>query len=352
MHGDFGNGQTGVGATPTHVYGATGTYTAVVTASNSAGRITATTSVTVTNAAPVANAGPNQAVLVGVGVALDGSASTDSDNHLPLSYAWTQVGGIPVTLSDAAAAKPSFTAPSTPAQLTFHLALTDARGLASLSSALVTVTVGDVGVAGLSVSNNGPAILGDAIQFAAAVMAGSNVVYTWDFGDGQTGTGPNPVHTYLATGTFNAVVVARNSTNELSATTFATVVSNSALNGTLTTKVGPTLITYTLVLTNEHASLPMTNVMISGSVPAQAQLVFCTNAILSASGGDYDNGFVRLPAPVTLAVGQSVTLTWTVRPNPGTRSVVNRGHATGKNASIDLSVFSQIYGIFLPALSA
>ena len=43
-------------------------------------------------------------------VTLDGSGSSDPDGD-PLSYAWTQVSGPTVALSDATAAQPTFTAP-------------------------------------------------------------------------------------------------------------------------------------------------------------------------------------------------------------------------------------------------
>jgi PKD repeat protein len=45
---NFGDGNTSSGATPTHTYGSAGTYTVVVTASNSLDLLTATTIVTVT----------------------------------------------------------------------------------------------------------------------------------------------------------------------------------------------------------------------------------------------------------------------------------------------------------------
>ena len=347
---NFGDGQVMNGQTISHTYSAVGIYTATVTATNGAGSVVATTLVSVTNDRPVANAGSNQSVTVGAAVSLNGSASSDADNHLPLSYGWKQIGGSAVVLTNASSATPSFNAPATPMVLTFQLVVTDAFGLADLSPATVVVTVTDVPLAGLSVINNGPVILGNAIQFTAAVTAGSNVVYTWNFGDGQTGSGPNPIYTYLTTGTFNVVVTATNSVNGSSATTVATVTASSALNGRLTADVGPTLITYTLVVTNAHASFPVMGVIVSGSVPAQAQLVSFTNAISSTTGGDYGNGFVRNPAPVTLSAGQSITITWTVKPNPGTRTVVTRGHARGVEGSLDLTVSSPIYGVFLPVL--
>jgi hypothetical protein len=49
---------------------------------------------------PVADAGPNQTVDEGVTVTLDGSNSSDPDGDIS-SYQWTQIAGIPVTLSKA-----------------------------------------------------------------------------------------------------------------------------------------------------------------------------------------------------------------------------------------------------------
>jgi LmbE family N-acetylglucosaminyl deacetylase len=87
---------------------------------------------------PVALTGPAQTVGSGAGVELDGSASYDPNSE-PLGYAWLQTGGPTVTLTGAATAKPTFTAPSGPATLVFSL--TVGNGVQTSAPADVDVTV-------------------------------------------------------------------------------------------------------------------------------------------------------------------------------------------------------------------
>ena len=94
------------------------------------------------NTAPTANAGPDQTVASAAAVTLDGTGSSDPEGQA-LTYAWTAPAG--VTLSDTAAASPTFTAPTLAAGaadqvLTFSLTVTDSLGLASTADT-VTVTV-------------------------------------------------------------------------------------------------------------------------------------------------------------------------------------------------------------------
>jgi hypothetical protein len=100
-----------------------------------------TTVVTVTNEPPVASAGPDQPVLPGAVITLDGSGSADPDGHLPLSYGWLQSGGETVTLSGTGKVSATFTAPVTAGVLTFTLSVTDSLGLAGLAPDPVVITV-------------------------------------------------------------------------------------------------------------------------------------------------------------------------------------------------------------------
>jgi hypothetical protein len=67
--------------------------------------------VSTTNSAPAASAGPDQSVELGQSVALNGSASNDADNHA-LTYAWTISSaptGSTAALADSTTALPQFT---------------------------------------------------------------------------------------------------------------------------------------------------------------------------------------------------------------------------------------------------
>ncbi len=93
------------------------------------------------NHAPVANAGQNQTRNEGSLVVLNGTASSDPDGDR-LSYAWSQVSGPLVILSDNSTATPNFTAPGVGlegATLVFQLLVND--GSAESAPAQVTVMV-------------------------------------------------------------------------------------------------------------------------------------------------------------------------------------------------------------------
>jgi hypothetical protein len=105
------------------------------------GTDTCIVNVTWANQPPAAAAGENQSVIPGDTVVLDGSGSTDPEAGT-LTFSWRQVEGSPVFLADPHAAQTSFLAPDIPPEgetLRFELTVTDAAGLKSRDSCLVTV---------------------------------------------------------------------------------------------------------------------------------------------------------------------------------------------------------------------
>ena len=93
------------------------------------------------NSAPNSVAGSSQSVASGANVTLNGSSSNDPDGDT-LTYAWTQVMGTTVTLTNTTSATTSFTAPTVTSDtlLRFQLQVTDPGGQSDTSTVSITVS--------------------------------------------------------------------------------------------------------------------------------------------------------------------------------------------------------------------
>jgi hypothetical protein len=85
------------------------------------------------------------------------------------------------------------------------------------------VTERPMPISGLAALDDSPTELGQATTLTATVTAGTSVTYTWDFGDGDTGSGAVVHHTYPTIGVYTAIVTASNPVSALTATTTVTV---------------------------------------------------------------------------------------------------------------------------------
>ena len=100
-----------------------------------------------------------------------------------------------------------------------YTAVVTASNNLNVITATTTVTITDTPVAGLTATNDSPTPLGGSTTLTATVAAGSNVTYTWVFGDGESGSGKVVSHHYPACGAYTAMVTASNSANFMTATT-------------------------------------------------------------------------------------------------------------------------------------
>ena len=137
---------------------------------------------TAANQAPVAEAGDAQSVIADAVVTLDGSA-TDPDGDA-LTYSWTQTSGTNVTLSDAAIADPTFTAPATAAVLVFELTVTDDSGDSATNTDSDTVTITVTAPAKPVIVGSGAVSHAENTETVAAYTAtqdadGNSISVTW-----------------------------------------------------------------------------------------------------------------------------------------------------------------------------
>ena len=212
-------------------------------AANVSFNFTVTSTTGTANAAPTANAGADVTANVSTLVQLNGSASSDADGNMPLTYGWTQVSGSPVTINGANTANPSFTAPATVSSLSFALVVTDALGAASTADTVVVNVVNqpNQAITGLQIAGPLTGNTGSAGSYVASIMAGSNVVYTWTVNGMSAGTGTTLSHTFATAGSYVVAVHAQNGTSSMDSS--VTVIVSNASTITLTPKAYLPLLT-------------------------------------------------------------------------------------------------------------
>jgi serine protease len=104
---------------------------------------------------PVANAGDDTQAEPGAAITLNGAGSSATAPAILSGYAWTQISGTPVALSDAQAVSPSCASPGDSDTLVFQLTVTDDGALSSSDTVEVRVGSGVHTAAGSSSDNGG-----------------------------------------------------------------------------------------------------------------------------------------------------------------------------------------------------
>lgn len=175
------------------------------------------------NTPPVASAGGPYTGQTGSPVAFDASASNDPDGSI-VQYDWDFGDGTVVT---NAGATPSHTYAAA-GTFTASVTVTDNRGATNTATAQVTIT--QPANQAPTANPGGPytGAAGSAIAFDGSASNdpdGSIASYAWDFGDGNTGTGVAPSHTYAAAGTYTVSLVVTDNLGlaSVAATTTATI---------------------------------------------------------------------------------------------------------------------------------
>jgi PKD repeat protein len=202
---DFGDNATSDQRNPIHTYTAAGTYTVTLTATNAAGSDdeVKTGYITVSSGggsgggeAPVANFTAN----ITEGNAPLAVQFTDTSTGVPTSWAWDFGDG-----NTATEQNPIHTYES-PGNYSVTLNASNAYGYNV--SAPTTITVLEPPVANFTYTpNEGNAPL--AVTFNDT-STGNVTAWSWDFGDGNTSTEKNPIHTYVSAGNYTISLNASN----------------------------------------------------------------------------------------------------------------------------------------------
>jgi PKD repeat protein len=210
---DYGDGNTDSGVTPSpHTYTTPGTYTVTLTITNSAG-VTSRTQQQVTVVAEPPQASftidPTGAA-IGQPVSFAASAS---DPHANItSYRWDFGDGTTPTI-DASSATTDSTSHPYGQSGTYTVTLTVGADNGTSTTVARQLTVGPVAA---FTSTPPQPVFGTPVTFDASSSTdpeqGQTITsYAWDFGDGSTGSGPNPSHSYAHPGTYTVALTVENS---------------------------------------------------------------------------------------------------------------------------------------------
>ena len=191
---DFGDGEHSTDANPTHTYAVDGVYTVTLTATNGCGEAVMTGIVVIATAGPQAffSAEPTTGC-ASMTVTFNNESSSNSE-----SFQWSFPGGLPATSTEE---NPTVTYGAA-ATYDVTLTATNPQGFDSYTQTAFIV-VNDVSTPSFT-----PAVNFNVVTFTNTSTNATN--YIWDFGDGNTSTETNPVHSYQNGGEYMVTLTATN----------------------------------------------------------------------------------------------------------------------------------------------
>ncbi len=223
---DFGDGATGTGVAPSHSFAAAGIYAVRLTVTDDVRRDRYGDDNSDRRCCqPESNGHPNGPYTgtVDVPITFDGSGSLDPDGDSITAYDWDFGDGATGT---GVAPSHSFAAAGI---YTVRLTVTDDVGATNMATTTATVAAANQNP---TADPNGPytGTVDVPITFDGSGSldpdGGSITAYDWDFGDGVTGTGVAPSHSFAAAGIYTVRLTV---TDDVGATDLATTTATVAI---------------------------------------------------------------------------------------------------------------------------
>jgi len=208
----FGDGDTANGLTVNHRYKTPGKYQANLTVENELNIMCPpsqdTRSVTI-NTIPTVTMKANSSACVGEEIQFDATSAADPDGD-SLEYYWTFGDG--TILSSGPKVSHTYSQGGT---YRASIIVDDGKGSAcSTATSVITIKVNSPPVA--DAGPNLTCCVGKPTAFDASATTdpdGDDLIYNWDFGDGQQTEGLKTNHTYAKSGSYNVILTVDDNTD-------------------------------------------------------------------------------------------------------------------------------------------
>ncbi len=136
-----------------------------------------------------------------VGFAVTLTATVASGNSAGLTYSWNFGDG---QTAQGRVVQHAYSQPGTYSAFVIATNGTDSKRATTMVTVwpYSTPVPEEKAIQGLKATSDSPVIAGNPVSLLATVVEGTNVSYSWSFGDGQTATGPSVSHVYSIPGKY------------------------------------------------------------------------------------------------------------------------------------------------------
>ncbi len=214
---NFGDATTSTLTSPTHTYANPGTYTVTLTANNN---YTYACSSTYTSVLVVSNCNLNANFNISYGAnGLVNFSSTSTGTNASTSYTYQSLFNPTVSYSSNLASF-SYTFPSNGIYYLL-LQVSNNSNPACIDTVTKAIMITNInGHCNLAANFSHTVVANGVVNFASTSTGTvANTIYYWNFGDGTTGLGANPAHTYPSSGTYFVLLTAINNSVNCTSTT-------------------------------------------------------------------------------------------------------------------------------------
>ena len=216
---DFGDGFASTAQNPSHTYTNAGSFTVTLTVTGKSGQSSG-----VSHTISVSNPPPQP-----VSASL---AANPGSGQAPLTVQFTDQSSGPVTTwnwnfgdgSASSAQNPSHTY-NNAGSFTVTLTVSGSSGQSSRTTQTITVTSPSPPVSASFSANPSSGQAPLTVQFTDR-SSGPVVSWSWDFGDGSSGSAQNPAHTYNSAGSYTVTLTVANSSGQTSSASHSIAVAS------------------------------------------------------------------------------------------------------------------------------